>query len=64
MRIPGNRKCDSHVRACVRGAPWPPDTSAESSPTKSLPSLVPSPPVNRPNPLTSSHHGLIPNQLT
>ncbi|KAG0152033.1 hypothetical protein CROQUDRAFT_650635 [Cronartium quercuum f. sp. fusiforme G11] len=55
MRIPGNCKCDSHVCACVRGAPRPPDTSAKRTPTESLPTLVPSPPVNPPNRLTSSH---------
>ncbi|KAG0147084.1 hypothetical protein CROQUDRAFT_656554, partial [Cronartium quercuum f. sp. fusiforme G11] len=60
-----NRKCDSHVCACVRGAPWPPNASAKRTPTdESLPTLVPSPPVNPPNPLTSSHHGFIPNRLT
>ncbi|KAG0147135.1 hypothetical protein CROQUDRAFT_656418, partial [Cronartium quercuum f. sp. fusiforme G11] len=45
LRIPGNRKCSSHVRACMRGAPWSPDTSANRTPTESLPTLVPLPPV-------------------
>ncbi|KAG0144388.1 hypothetical protein CROQUDRAFT_660058 [Cronartium quercuum f. sp. fusiforme G11] len=48
----------------MRGAPWPLDTSAKRTPTESLPTLVPSPPANLPNLLTSSHHGLIPNRLT
>ncbi|KAG0143136.1 hypothetical protein CROQUDRAFT_661631 [Cronartium quercuum f. sp. fusiforme G11] len=56
MRILGNSKCDSHVCACVHSAPWPPDTSAKRTPTdEPLPTLVPSLPVNLPNPLTSSH---------
>ncbi|KAG0142467.1 hypothetical protein CROQUDRAFT_662474, partial [Cronartium quercuum f. sp. fusiforme G11] len=56
VRILGNHKGESHVRGCVRGALWPPDTSAKRTPTDlSLPTLVPSPPVNPPNRLTSSH---------
>ncbi|KAG0141633.1 hypothetical protein CROQUDRAFT_663598 [Cronartium quercuum f. sp. fusiforme G11] len=48
MRIPGNCKCDSQVCACVRGA------ARRRTPTESLPTLVPSPPVNPPNRFPSS----------